>query len=66
MSCCHSHTLFPISDDVYRLTEDRKRVERKLTDAQLTQSMLEEQVLMLQRQNNDLKWQVLCSRRAFA
>lgn len=53
----------PPADDVFRLTEDRKRVELKLADCQLTQSMLEEQVLMLQRQNNDLRWQVCLSER---
>jgi hypothetical protein len=45
-------------DVVFRLGEERKKLEAKLADSQLTQSLLEEQVFMLQRQNNDLRWQV--------
>lgn len=49
---------FRCADDVHRMTAELKKLEMRVSDCNLTQSMLEEQVLRLQRQNNELTWQL--------
>ena len=45
-------------EDVFRLREEKKKLQLELSEQRIMYSQQEERVLMLQRQNNDLRWQV--------